>query len=89
MVGSQVARVADATVSHLEDDEMKPCKEGLALFTARQVDVIQCSARGLRAKEIAEQLGVNRWTIQSHIREIYKAGAKSMAHAVAIHYGID
>lgn len=79
----------DAAVSRMEDTAMKPCKDGLALFTPRQIEIIQCSARGMRAKEIADALKINRWTVQSHIREIYYyTPAKSMAHAVALLYGI-
>ena len=69
---------------------MKPCKEGLALFTPRQIEIIQLSGRGLRVKEIADKLGINRWTVQAHVRDIYNAGrVHSMAHALATLYGID
>ncbi len=46
MVGSQVESGPDEAVSSMEDTAMrpKPCKEGLALFTARQIEIIQCSA---------------------------------------------
>lgn len=68
----------------------KPCKEGLALFTPRQIEIIQCSARGMMVKEIADKLGISRWTVQAHVRDIYKLGrVHSMAHAVATLYGID
>ena len=89
MVGSKMARGATAEVPSMEGDAMKPCKKGLALFTPRQIEIIQWSARGLRAKEIADKLGINRWTVQAHVRDIYNiGGAHSMAHAVATLYGI-
>lgn len=90
MVGAQVESGPDAAVSRMEDTAMKPCKDGLALFTPKQIEIIQYSARGMRAKEIADALKINRWTVQSHIREIYRAGRiHSMAHAVATLYGTD
>ena len=90
MVGTQVASGPDAEVSSVEGDKMKPCKEGLELFTPRQIEIIQLAGRGLRAKEIADKLGINRWTVQAHVRDIYKVGrVHSMAHALATLYGID
>lgn len=90
MVGTHVARVAEAKVSCMEGDAMKPSVKGMSLFTPRQVEIIQCSARGLRVKEIADTLGVGVHTIKSHIQEMYRfSGCKSLAHAVAVLYGID
>lgn len=90
MVGYQVERGATTTVSSVEATAMKPCEKGLDLFTPRQIEVIQWSARGLRAKEIADKLGVKRFTVQAYVRDIYKmGGVHSMAHAVATLYGID
>jgi len=69
---------------------MKPCKKGLALFTPRQIEIIQMSGRGLRVKEISDALGIKHRTVQFHVREIYEmGGVLSMAHAVAVLYGIN
>jgi len=69
---------------------MKPCEAGLALFTPRQIAIIECAARGLRPKNIADELRITLSTVNSDIRIIYKkTPAKSLTQALALLYGIE
>jgi len=54
-------------------------------LTAREVDVLQYVAAGMRNKEIAFQLGVSEATINAHVKHILeKLGASDRTHAVTI-----
>ena len=53
-------------------------------LTNREEEILNCIARGYRAKEIAEELGISIHTVQTHIRKIYaKMQVRSGAEAVA------
>lgn len=55
-------------------------------LSPRQVEVIESIALGAGDKEIADMLGISVETVDFHVREIMKKlGAKTRAHAVAIH----
>ncbi len=52
-------------------------------LSGREVEVLQLVARGLRNKEIAEELTLSRHTVERHLENIYsKMGAKGRADAV-------
>jgi len=56
----------------------------LAQLSPREREVLEMLARGLLQKEIAQQLGVSYWTIQTHIGRIYeKLHVHSRSQAVA------
>ena len=56
-------------------------------LTPREEEILNCMARGYRAKEIAEELGISIHTVQTHIRKIYaKMQVRSGAEAVAKFY---
>ncbi len=56
----------------------------LAQLSPREREVLEMLARGLLQKEIAKQLGVSYWTIQTHIGRIYeKLHVHSRSQAVA------
>ncbi len=56
----------------------------LAQLSPREREVLEMLARGLLQKEIARQLGVSYWTIQTHIGRIYeKLHVHSRSQAVA------
>lgn len=79
-----------ANPNELKEKTMKPCEKGLAMFTQRQVDIIKCASEGKRMKDIADTLGITVWTVRSDIQLIYKSTpAMSLAHAVALLYGIE
>ncbi len=53
-------------------------------LTPREEEILTCLARGYRAKEIADELGISIHTVQTHIRKIYsKMQVRSGAEAVA------
>lgn len=53
-------------------------------LTTREEEILNCLARGYRAKEIADELGISIHTVQTHIRKIYsKMQVRSGAEAVA------
>ena len=52
-------------------------------LSGREVEVLQLVARGLRNKEIAEELSLSPHTVERHLENIYsKMGAKGRADAV-------
>lgn len=58
--------------------------EGMAQLSARENDVLELLVKGLLQKEIAHQLGISYWTVQTHIARIYeKLHVHSRAQAVA------
>ena len=64
----------------------KPAPENheLAQLSPREREILEMLARGLLQKEIAEQLSVSYWTVQTHIGRIYeKLHVHSRAQAVA------
>lgn len=53
-------------------------------LTPREEEILNCLARGFRAKEIADELGISIHTVQTHVRKIYsKMQVRSGAEAVA------
>lgn len=61
---------------------------GMAELSARERDVLELLAKGMLQKEIAGQLGISYWTVQTHIARIYeKLHVHSRAQAVAKYHG--
>lgn len=57
-------------------------------LTDSETTVVQCLAQGMQSKEIAEQLGRSKATVEGHIRILFaKLHARSRAHIVAIAMG--
>jgi DNA-binding CsgD family transcriptional regulator len=57
-------------------------RSGPAGLTSREVEVLQCVARGLSNKEIARQLGISPKTVGNHVEHVYtKIGADNRAAA--------
>lgn len=57
-------------------------QEGL---TGRELEVLQCVARGLSNKEAAVALAIGEETVKGHLRNIMdKLGANNRTHAVTI-----
>ena len=62
--------------------------EGMSELSARENEVLEHLAKGLLQKEIADQLGISYWTVQTHIARIYeKLHVHSRAQAVAKYHG--
>ncbi len=62
--------------------------DGMTQLSARENDVLELLVKGLLQKEIANQLGISYWTVQTHIARIYeKLHVHSRAQAVAKYHG--
>jgi two-component system NarL family response regulator len=60
-------------------------------LTAREVEVLELIAKGLRNKEIAAALGMSEETAKSHVRSMFlklKVNDRSKAVTIALHRGI-
>jgi two-component system nitrate/nitrite response regulator NarL len=58
------------------------------LFTPAQHRVLACVLRGDSNKQIAEQLGCAKRTVEFHVHNILKkAGCESRARLIAMHWG--
>jgi DNA-binding NarL/FixJ family response regulator len=54
------------------------------VLSPREVEVLECIARGKRIKEVAADLGVSVTTVQTYLRRTYeKLQVNSQAEAVA------
>lgn len=54
-----------------------------AILTAREIEVVRMIARGLRNKEIADQLSITEGTVKAHLRTIFeKVGVDSRAKLI-------
>ena len=63
----------------------KPQKSNVAdaNLTGRESEVLDCLAKGMRYKEIAEELYVNIETVRTHLRKVYeKLQVRSATEAV-------
>jgi DNA-binding NarL/FixJ family response regulator len=57
---------------------------GLANLTPRERDVLDLLAKGYQSKEIAVQLAMSYWTVETHVAHIYRRlHVRSRAQAVA------
>jgi DNA-binding CsgD family transcriptional regulator len=57
-------------------------REGPAGLTAREIEVLQCVARGMSNKDIAQRLVISPKTVGNHIEHVYtKIGATNRATA--------
>ena len=58
--------------------------EGIALLTARELDVMRCMIEGLSRKEIAALLNISPNTVRTHVKHIlHKLNVHSVVTAVA------
>ena len=59
------------------------------ILTSREEEVLTMVAAGLRAKDIAEAVGLSFRTVEDHIADIkYRLRAKTTPHAVSIAIGM-
>ena len=47
-------------------------RKAAAVLTAREIEVVRLVARGLRNKEIADQLSITEGTVKAHLRTIFE-----------------
>lgn len=73
-----LCRLAAGTVKALQEEDKSAHK-----LSSREADVLSLTARGLRLKEIAEQLGVNAKTAYSYrLRAMQKLGLQNTAQII-------
>ena len=78
-ISSPIARLL-VQKFHLQGTSARP-EENLS---PREEQILNCLARGFRAKEIADELVISIHTVQTHVRKIYsKMKVRSGAEAVA------
>jgi DNA-binding NarL/FixJ family response regulator len=60
----------------------------VAELTAREREVLDLLSKGFQSKEIASELGMSYWTVETHVAHIYqKLHVRSRAQAVAKYLG--
>ena len=80
--------VARRLVERVRDEPAKPAEP--AGLSRREEQVLREHALGFRAKEVATNLSISTFTVQTHVRKIYfKLGVNSIAQAVVRYYGVD
>ena len=58
-------------------------RRAAAILTTREIEVVRMVARGLRNKEIADQLSITEGTVKAHLRTIFeKVGVDSRAKLI-------
>ena len=63
-------------------------EEGMGGLSPREAEVLELLSKGFLQKEIAGQLGISYWTVQTHTARIYeKLQVRSRAQAVAKYFG--
>ena len=68
-MSSQIAR---KVVSSFQKNEISKIKTKVALLIKRENEILHLLSKGLRYKEIADQLFLSTETIRTHIRNIYE-----------------
>ncbi len=54
-------------------------------ISRRELDVVQCLLDGLTNREISQKLFLSEYTVENHLKSIYKKmGVKSRAHLVGM-----
>jgi len=72
---------------NLEKDGLKKIvhqKGTQAIFSEREISIMQCVAAGSQGKEIAQQLSISETTLRRTLRQVFnKLGARNSSEAVA------
>lgn len=65
-------------------DRIESDRDGAALLTARQLELLRAVARGDSNRQIARDLGVTEGTVRKHLEHVYgRLGVQSRTQAVA------
>lgn len=79
--------IARKLVSIFQEQPKGPNTQA-AVLTAREKEVLECLAKGMLYKEIAEQLGISFHTVRQHIAKIYeKLHVQNKTEAINKVYG--
>ena len=70
-IAQEILKQISASVIIGSTDD-KPLDSDVALLTNRETEILDLVAQGMSNKEIAEQLFVSKYTVESHIKHIYR-----------------
>jgi ATP/maltotriose-dependent transcriptional regulator MalT len=80
-------KLAERTLSRPLSPKASPLA---SVLTAREREVLELIAKGLRNREIAQELFISEVTVKAHVRNIMqKLGARSRTHAVSLAHLVD
>ena len=82
-----IARLVVKTFQKAAPEE-NAAADGMGELSPRENEVLELLAKGFLQKEIADQLSISFWTVQTHTARIYeKLHVRSRAQAVAKYFG--
>ena len=64
--------IARKVITSMQKTAIAKANPHVALLTARENEILQALARGLRYKEISDTFFISMDTVRSHIRKIYE-----------------
>ena len=70
-IAQEILKQISASVITASNDD-KSLGSDVALLTHRETEILDLVAQGMSNKEIAEQLFVSKYTVESHIKHIYR-----------------
>ena len=70
-IAQEILKQISASVITGSNDD-KSLESDVALLTHRETEILDLVAQGMSNKEIAEQLFVSKYTVESHIKHIYR-----------------
>ena len=65
-------------------NEDRSLESEAALLTNRETEILDLVAQGMSNKEIAEQLFVSKYTVESHIKHIYRKLAQNAVRTILV-----
>ena len=75
--------IARRVIAELQPQAPLPDLPPEAMLTARETEILKLVAEGLGNREIAERLFLSRYTVECHVKHIYrKLAVRSRTHAV-------
>ncbi|MFH7766466.1 response regulator [Acinetobacter sp. BSP-28] len=70
-IAQEILKQISAAVIPVADDQ-KTIDADMELLTGRETEILNLVAQGMSNREIAEQLFVSKYTVESHIKHIYR-----------------
>jgi DNA-binding NarL/FixJ family response regulator len=65
--GGYLLHMSRGRAQNVLDDELTACR-----LSNREIDVTRIAAKGLSTKQIANEMSLSRFTIQDHLKSIYR-----------------
>ena len=86
--GSPMSATIARKLVTIFQEQPKGANSEASVLTNRERDVLECLAKGMLYKEIAEQLGISFHTVRQHIRKMYeKLHVQNKTEAINKVYG--